>query len=77
MLFSCDDVAGGAEEIGSISSGATDAVALACSDSSGTVADASTGLACSSGATLVVCLADYSEAGISSAALVLSESSTV
>src|SRR3989337_4587859 len=34
--------AGGAEEIGAVSSGTTDVVALACSVSSGTVGDAST-----------------------------------
>ena len=67
--------AGGAEEIGAISSGATDEVALTCSVSSGAVADASTGLACSSGTTLEVALAVSSVAGISSTALVLLESS--
>ena len=42
--------AGGAEEIGSFSSGTTDAVALAWSVSLGTAVEASAGLTCSSGA---------------------------
>ena len=75
MLFSCDDVAGGAEEIGSISSGATDAVALALSVSSGTSVEASAVLTVSSGATLVVALAESSAAGMQSSALVLAVSS--
>ena len=73
MLVIC---AGGAEEIGAISLGATDAVALTCLVSSGAVADASTGLVCSSGATLEVSLVVSSVAGISSAARVLTFSST-
>ena len=60
--------AGGAEEIGSFSSGTTDAVALVGSVSSGTTTDASAGLACSSGTTLVVALAMSSAAGIASSA---------
>ena len=67
--------AGGAVEIGSISSGTTDAVALIGSVSSGTAFDASAGLACASGATLVVALAVHSAVGMSSSALVLSVSS--
>ena len=67
--------AGGADEIGSFTSGATDAVALTCSVSSGVATDTSTGLAYSSGATLVVALAISSVAGIASSALVLSFSS--
>ena len=63
--------AGRAEEIGSISSGTTDAVVLTCSASSGVASDASAGLTCSSGATLVVALAVCSAAGIASSALVL------
>ena len=69
--------AGGAEEFGAVSSGATDAVALALSVSSGPATDASTGLGCSLGATLEVALAVSSVAGISSVALILSFSSTI
>ena len=68
--------AGGAEEMCSVSSGATDAVALVGSDSSGSAVDASAGLACSSGATLEVALTVYSAVGISSSALVLLVSTT-
>ena len=68
--------AGGAEEIGSFSSGTTGAVGLTGSVSSGSAAVASAGLACSSGATLEVALAVSSVAGISSSTLVLSFSST-
>ena len=57
IFFICDDFAGGADEIGSVSLGTTDAVALACSVSSGATADASIGLVCSSGTTLEVALA--------------------
>ena len=49
--------AGGAEEIGSITSGTTVSVCLVGSDSSGSAVDASACLACSLGATLVVALA--------------------
>ena len=62
-------------KIGSFTLGATDAVALACSVSSGAVTDASAGLTCSSDATLVVALAISSAAGIDSSALVLAVSS--
>ena len=68
--------AGGAEEIGLVPSGTTDAVVLAWSVSSGAIADASTGMACSSGATLEVALVVSSVAGMSSSALVLLESPT-
>ena len=81
--------AGGAEEIGAISSGTTNAVALEGLVSSGVVADASTSLDCSSSttvedlavlvvssdATLVVALAVSSAAGMQSSALVLAFSS--
>ena len=67
--------AGGAEEIGSFSSSTTDAVGLVCSVSSGSAVDASAGLACSSGATLVAAPAISSAAGIDASALVLSFSS--
>ena len=58
-----------------VSSSTTDAVILTYSDSSGVVTDASAGLSCSSGATLVVALTGSSGAGISSATLVLPVSS--
>ena len=67
--------AGGAEEIGAVSSGTTDAVVLTCSIFSGATSDASVGMSCSSGATLEVSLAISSAAGIASSALVLSVSS--
>ena len=67
--------AGGAEEIGAVSSGTIDAIVLTCSVSSGATSDASAGLTCSSGATLVVALAISSAAGIASSALVLAVSS--
>ena len=54
--------AGGAEGVGSISSGTTDAVGLSCAISSGTASDSSAVLTCSSGATLVVALAVSSAA---------------
>ena len=84
MVFFTSDVegriglgvgAGGAEEIGSFSSGTTDAVALVWSVSSGAAVEASAGLTISSGATLEVALAVSSAAGMQSSALVLAVSS--
>ena len=67
--------AGGAKEIGTFTSGTTDAVGLVGSVSSNSAVDALASLACSSGATLVVALAISSAAGIDASALVLSFSS--
>ena len=67
--------AGGAEEIGSFSSGTTDAVALAWLVSSSTSVETTAGLAVSSGATLEVALVISSAAGMQSSAPVLSFSS--
>src|SRR5215216_886194 len=71
IFFICDDFVGGADEIGTVSSGTTIAVALACSDSSGAATNASAGLdSGSSGATLEVALSISSAAGISSALVI-------